>query len=213
MLLDQIILAWKRIKERIMESIMVVLGLGFGIAIVATVLGIILSFRGKMDEQDNSPWKREIRVAAQEHSWNFSGDAITKIGSAEGTPVDFTMDYMESIKELCPSIDYAFFRFGNQHEVTGNGTEGDLSWWKKTHRSNAVTNSYLEFNNLEISEGDLFSETDFEDGSHVVILGGHLAELLFKDQSPLGKVLTYGDLSYTVTTPSCPYFYYDNLSF
>jgi len=57
----------------------------------------------------------------------------------------------------------------------------------------AVTQEYLQIEDLQINEGRFFNESESTSGSPVIVLGHEIAQNLFGDSNPLGKeVRLYG---------------------
>jgi putative ABC transport system permease protein len=57
----------------------------------------------------------------------------------------------------------------------------------------AVTHEYLQIEDLQISEGRFFNESESASGSPVIVMGHEIAQNLFGDSNPLGKeVRLYG---------------------
>lgn len=198
MILDQTLLALKRIKERLQESIMVILGLGFGIAVVSVVLCILTDFNKMISSEADSEWRRNIYVFPKEFG-ETTNSVVTKIGNIDSPEIDFSLEYMESIKEFCPTIKYAYQRFwielikGSDEEFSENN-----SWWEGDMNAYGISEDFLPYLKMEINVGSNFTQEDYNNGNNVIILGGNLAKLLFNDDNPIGKSLYYNELEYKI---------------
>lgn len=62
----------------------------------------------------------------------------------------------------------------------------------------AVTENYEEVRSFEIEEGRYFSQYEESSGKNVIILGAVIAERLFGDTDPIGKVITISNFKVTV---------------
>lgn len=62
----------------------------------------------------------------------------------------------------------------------------------------AVTENYEDVRSFEIEEGRYFSKYEESSGKNVIILGAVLAERLFGEADPLGKVITISNFKVTV---------------
>lgn len=199
MLLDQIHLALKRIKDRLQESIMVILGLGFGIAVVTTVLCILSDFNSLISNQSDSEWMRNIYVYPKEYSNSSNNSSIQKIGNRESPKINFTLDYLNDIKKICPTIDYAYFRLWINMEPDSNEEFSEnTSWWQGEMGAMGITEDYLPFIKMNVGKGSNFSADDYENGRNVLIIGGNLAKKLFHDKNPVGLSLNYNNMEYKV---------------
>ncbi|QEN05094.1 FtsX-like permease family protein [Thiospirochaeta perfilievii] len=198
MLLDQLILAKNRIKDRLQESLMVIIGLGFGIAVVSIVITVVYNFNNMINQESESEWYRNIFVIPSEYMYN-NDSSIQKIGNLDSPKINFSMGYMEEIKKFCPTIDFAFYRLwinlepSNFEEYSEN-----RPWWESSLSGIGISEDYLKFLGMEIDKGSFFSQEDFENGSNVIIIGGNLAHKLFPNGNGLGKVLSYNNLDYTI---------------
>lgn len=195
MLLDIIGLSLKKIKNRLLESIVVIISLAFGLAVVSTVLGLIISFNRDIKENVNEHWQRQIYIAPSEDGGNEDIDVLKKMGTVDmGEPIQFTRENMDEIKEFCPSIDYAFIH--SWFVLDEEATE-ELNWWEKGN-SIGADHEYINFTKMELEEGYLFTQDDIDNGNNVLVLGGNLKKILFKDSDPVGEKLTFNDVEYTV---------------
>ncbi len=178
---------------------MVILGLGFGIAVVSTVLCIITDFNTMMAGHADSEWRRNIYVFPKEYS-NSEGSAVTKVGIMDSEKINFTMDYMNSIKQICPTIDYAFFQGWMPLESNSSDEFSENnSWWEGNLSGNGVSEDFLSFLKMDIQKGSNFASDDYENSNNVVILGGNIAKKLFIDENPVNQTLYYNDTEYIVT--------------
>lgn len=197
MLLDQLYFASKRIKERFLESLMVVLGLGLGIGIVTAIFAATISFNKEINDNTSRPWLRQLRIMPASHMW--SDEPIYKIGQKDSQDIFFELSELEEVKQLCSSIDYGFIQFWLSFNTSPEGEfSGDTSWWERSIQGNGVSNDFFPFNKLELSKGTLFSQEDFDNSNRVMVIGENIAQKLFKDREPIGQKLTYEDITYTV---------------
>lgn len=196
MLLDIIQLSFKKIKNRILESIVVIISLAFGLAIVSTVMGLIISFNQDMEDNKNDVWRRQISLSPSKYDgYNEDDQILKKLGSIDmGEPIHFTREKMDEIQTFCPSVDYVFIH--NWFRLNDNAPE-DVDWWVPG-LSIGCENVYFDFAGLELETGSLFTQDDIDNANNVVVLGGNLKKVLFKDEDAIGKQLTFNDVEYTV---------------
>ncbi len=205
MFTDLIGLAFKRMKGRMVESIVVIISLGFGLAIVSTVIGIIITFNTQISEVSDNPWQRRIYVYPAAYQDAGYDNTVTKIGSKEVLEkISFFESDIRLFKESCPSVDYTIIEewveliepIFDESDAGGDTQSGN--WWEVNPASNGINEDYLDFFGFEIESGTMFSEDDYENSHNVIILGGTIKQLLFADIDPVGEVLTYDDLDYTI---------------
>lgn len=61
-----------------------------------------------------------------------------------------------------------------------------------------VTPSYFPLRSWDVSEGDIFSDSDLRSNARVAVLGQATAKQLFGDESPIGKVVRIRNMPFTV---------------
>lgn len=200
MLLDLFKLAILRVKNRLLESIIVILSLGFGLAIVSTVISMMVTFNSEFVDINDSPFKRNIEVLPIE--WGMDEmTAVQKIGTLDALDrVYFTQADIDLFKESCPSIKYAIIDewvelVPDSYELS---PDESINWWEVSPAARGINHDYFNFHNIDIEEGSLFSEDDYTNGNNVIILGGNIKTLLFQDKNPVGEVVTYDNTDYRI---------------
>lgn len=194
MLLDLILLALKRVKNRMVESVVVIISLAFGLAIVSTIISIMISFNQEMSEVSDHPWKRRIWIGPAEWGGSEFETSLRKVGQADQLErYLFNQEELNLIKESCPSIDYSMIQ-----NWVGENDEEAVNWWENDFSQNGVNQDWFDFNRLGIASGSFFSEEDYEMGNSVVILGGNLKTLKYGEEDPVGQIITIEDQDYTI---------------
>lgn len=199
MLLDIFYFAFKRIRERLFESIMVILGLGFGIAIVSIITSLLIDYNRKIKDELFMPDYRTISINSLFDEYNRSKEPVKKVNINEDEIQMFTMKDLEEIKAMCPTVDYTMIQYRSDLIPTGTTrTEGKSNWWEESIFGWGISEDYIPFHNFKLKEGSLFSPSDYQNNREVIILGGNIAKLIFKNESPIGKVLNFNNIEYSV---------------
>ncbi|MBK5192810.1 MAG: ABC transporter permease [Flavobacteriaceae bacterium] len=101
---------------------------------------------------------------------------------------DMSYDEYQYLKRNLPNTEAASFSMNVPRE--------SIKFEEKTTANvdiAAVTQEYLQIEDLQISEGRFFNESESTSGSPVIVLGHEIAQNLFGDSNPLGKeVRLYG---------------------
>ncbi|MBN2617469.1 MAG: ABC transporter permease [Spirochaetales bacterium] len=198
MLLDLIGISFKRLKNRMVESVVVILSLAFGLAVVSTIISVIFAFGDSLNDVQDNPWRRVINVYPAEFEGADYGETIKKIGNKnliEG--VEFSLEDIERVKESCPSIDYAYIE--DWMSLYDQEVEDENeNWWETSPAAFGVNNDWFLFNKKELEGGTFFSTEDYINGNNVVVLGNNIKNLLFAQENPIGKDILFGDKSFKV---------------
>ena len=189
---DLIYISFRFIRIRFMESLMVILGLALGVAIVSSLFSLVSAYNREMKEKTNTPHQREIRVESK------GGEAppppematpVTKINNLSNSnqreQILFTINDIVKIKRECPAIAYGYVEYGVRFSVGDNfslTTRGGV----RIHdfECKMVSPEYFSANNLEVAFGSFFTESDIHEANPVIILGSTLAKKLFPQKKP-----------------------------
>ena len=105
--LDTLIITFRHIKGRLLESLMVVIGIALGVGIITSVLALIQAYNTDMGERLNRARLREIQIRAQMDDYDWT-TAMLNIGTSETAEITFTLEDLERAKIECPDVDYGF---------------------------------------------------------------------------------------------------------
>lgn len=201
--IDRLFIAFRYIKDRFLESFMVVLGLGLGIGIIAGVTGLIQSYFDETGNEDN-PWMTIIRVESKVNSWDWMVP-IWKVGEESMPDVQFSIDDILDVRETCPDVAFAWIDlWDNLHpgesweDFYDEGENYSDAWWENEIYGNGVSLEAIEVNNLRVIEGVSLTEQDIEQENPVLIMGNYLAENLYKEESPIGETIRLNGIDFTI---------------
>lgn len=183
-------LALKTLKLNLSRSILTIIGITVGIAMVVIVLsagaglkGIIL---GQVSGFGNNWVEIEVKIpdtgrnSQQNNSGQVQGVVIKTLTDAD----------MQAIKKL-PNIKNAY---------AGLTSQAVISYADQTFRPTifGVSPSYPDINKGDIENGRFFSEEENKGAAQEVVLGHELAQNLFGDNDPIEKLVRVDKENYQV---------------
>ncbi|MCG8515583.1 MAG: ABC transporter permease [Halanaerobiales bacterium] len=181
-LCDIIFWAIRQIKTRLIESLLIVLGIGLGIAVVCSVLGLYNTFQQVSAEAEQL--YRQFSVRSIEDAYNLERDrALTLLG-----------EFGEQGEKL-KLADY--FRF-KEADIEGTDYIWSIEKIRDEQHAYMATPDVFPMAKLEIISGDIFRDWELLNQSQVVVLGKKMAEKRFPDEDPIGKQLQLNAGKFTV---------------
>lgn len=205
---DLIRWALRQIRNRLLESILIILGIGLGVAVICGVVGLIEGFDKSREDLLNSGHAQTFQISPAGSGWNPSPLPLTLLGAAEEEPIK--LEYADYLKLQEASIaglelvwiaqTMSFPKSENQeYPDFGDDYEAYRKWANENMLSISVaTPEIFKIGEFTLVKGDLFRPSDLEEKNHVVVLGDEMAEGLYGDADPLGKSFEMEYGTYTV---------------
>jgi len=208
---DLLATAVRRCRARLLESLLIILGIALGVAVVAAFSGLIGTVGKQYSSFAQSIEAREIRIISQSRrqGWSYSSEApAVAISRIDETPYDLSLNDVDLIKSrVSPDVHvYAYEDFHQHLSVKGNlpddgarsastpAGSGDPGAGRPSLRQvNVVasTEDVFPAYNAGFREGIGFSASDVASGNRCMVLGSRLAQRLFGDSSALGKEIIW----------------------
>ena len=185
-------MALDTLRKNKLRSGLTILGITIG---VATVILISSAINGL-----NSNISQFVSALGTNNLWVFRFDPFgRRVSTEELNRKQLTYDDGEAMRSLPhvvavdPALTYQNFELGI----------GNVSLKAGTHKVEntiiyGVTSEVKKTDNVDLMEGRLWTETEEQHNSSVVVLGHDSAEDLFPDGSPLGKDVQCGGDVFTV---------------
>lgn len=181
---------WQEIFDSIwrhkLRTILTAIGVGWGIFTLVLMLGAI-----------------DGLINSFEH--NFSDDAVNSLWIWRGTT---TKDYKGLNKGRRIKFDNQDFAFLNENfseitEMTGRFyLSGDqmLKYGKEAipYSVRGVHPGHKILENSEMIDGRYINDVDLEESRKVIVIGKVIKDELFEEESPIGKEIRSGDITYKV---------------
>ena len=193
-LADLIFWAIRQVKTRLIESLLIVLGIGLGIAVVCSVLGLNDAFQQVSVESEQL--YRQFSVSTLEDAYHLDRikRALTLLGESGERPEKLKLeDYFKFKEAEIEGTQYIwssmlYWTTDNYFPSSEGVPENDHARESNNNLSICrVTPDVFSMAKLEIISGDLFRDSDLLNQSRVAVLGKKIAEKRFPGEDPIGK--------------------------
>ncbi len=191
--LEHIFLAVKRLKARPFESLLMVIGVGLGTAVICGALSLLLGYMDNVKAIQESKYYTHMYISADDKNAFRASSGVVRLGEELPKPAKLKMELISEIKDACPAIEYVFIEdmdfitFGEE-PMDNKGAEDWFARWQEYNlQVMATTSDYFPANELNLQEGSFFTSRDLEEGNRVIVLGVGAAQRLFQDRDPIGR--------------------------
>lgn len=177
------------------RSILTALGIIFGVAAVIAMMAIGNGAQQEILDQIKMVGVNNIVITpvlpqAGEET-NTSEEESATDDSGNGKSKNFspglTLADAESFKKIIPGVKLVSPEVVYKVPVVKSGTQ-------RTAKFSGVTPAFFEVFNLELQKGNMFSESQLENGQPVCIIGPEIRARFFQKESPIGKRIKCGDI-------------------
>lgn len=183
-------LAFKTLKHNLSRSILTIVGITVGIAMVVIVLSAGAGLKGIILGQISSFGDNWINVEVKIPDTGRNSQQNSS-GQAQGVIIKSLVESdMQAITKV-PNIKNAY---------AGITSQAVISYTDQTFHPIifGVSPSYLFINKSKVDTGRFFSDEDNKSVSQVVVLGNEISHNLFGDNDPVGKFVRVDKESYEV---------------
>ncbi|WP_340114556.1 ABC transporter permease [Maribellus mangrovi] len=171
------------------KSFLTALGIIFGVAAVISMLAIGNGAQQEILDQIKMVGVNNIIVSPTETSINEDAD---ESGSADGVQIStkkfskgLTLLDAQAIEEILPTVSKVSPVIDFNYSAILNGKS-------KPVVLEGVTNSYFKLFEIDLSNGDLFTQEQNENGFPVCIIGDNIRKVFFNQEDPIGKNIKCG---------------------
>lgn len=183
-LLGIIRIALKSLTRNKTRTFLTMLGIIIGVAAVIAMLAIGQGAQKIVEDQVNSMGTNVIMVYS-----NFSQSAVRQ---AAGGGNLLTIQDAEAIRDQLDGVLYTSPVYNSWEQ---------LKYESKNWRTGimGVDADYFFIRDMQTSAGELFYRSDVENGAKVCVIGKTVADNLFGDIDPVGKIIRIRNIPFTVT--------------
>ena len=200
LLIDQLTWSFRHSKRQFFESLLVVLAIGLGVAVIVTVLTLFLSVNQEYKQIQEQDYFRTFEVLSSEDRMSYGDQApLVLLGEErQREAFSFTISEMEELQAHLPDNMYAFAEnmYGVKSPLLPEEEESEEQSLRSRFMGGrndffltATTANYFQFKNMSLQSGSWFVQDDVDKGNPVVVLSHKLAERLYGDEDPVGKTL------------------------
>ncbi len=165
------------------RTFLTMLGIIIGVAAVITMLAIGQGAKQIVEDQVNSMGTNVVMVYS-----NFNRGNVRQ---AAGDGNLLTVDDVQAMKDELDGVLYAspVYNSWGQLKFEGNNWRGSIM---------GVDSDYFFIREMDISHGELFYGSDVENGAKVCVIGKTVADNLFPDTDPIGKIMRIRNIPFVV---------------
>lgn len=176
-------IALKSLTRNKTRTFLTMLGIIIGVAAVIAMLSIGQGAQKIVEDQVNSMGTNVIMVSS-----NFSQSAVRQ---AAGGGNLLTVEDVTAMREQLEGVLYAspVYNSWGQLKYEGNNWRGSVM---------GVDADYFFIRNMQTENGDLFYSSDVENGAKVCVIGKTVADNLFGDIDPVGKIMRIRNIPFTI---------------
>ncbi|HOH98472.1 MAG TPA: ABC transporter permease [Candidatus Cloacimonadota bacterium] len=177
-------IALKSLTRNKTRTFLTMLGIIIGVAAVITMLAIGQGAKRIVEDQVNSMGTNVIMVSS-----NFSQAGTARQAAGGGNLLE--VDDVEAIRDQVDNVLYA---------STVYNTWGQLKYEGNNWRTGimGVDADYFFIRDMRTSQGELFHNSDVENGAKVCVIGKTVADNLFGDVDPVDKIIRIRNIPFTV---------------
>ncbi len=176
-------IALKSLARNKTRTFLTMLGIIIGVAAVITMLAIGQGAKKIVEDQVNSMGTNVIMVYS-----NFSQSSVRQ--AAGGGNLLDTKD-VEAMRNQLDGVLYAtpVYNTWGQLKFEGNNWRTGIM---------GVDADFFFIRDMKVSSGELFYPTDVENGAKVCVIGKTVADNLFADVDPVGKIIRICNIPFTI---------------
>jgi putative ABC transport system permease protein len=188
--LDSLRIAAHGLTANALRSALTVLGLMIGVGAVIMLIAVGNGSSQQVQERIESLGTNTLTVL----SGGFGPGGRSRLGTSSRS-TDLTTADVEALKDKTNSPDI------KEVAAVVNASGQTASYQGSTYSPQQIqgtTPNYLKIRNIEVAQGEAFTNQDEKDHRRVVLLGQTVAESLFGTQNPVGSRIKLGGSSWDV---------------
>ena len=186
----------QQFRARPLQTVLTILALALGVAAVTAIAAFINVSQREQTALTSSLWAREMTMQTRENdiygATEDDGRLIHEVGRLGDEPIMLTEADMERARESAPLVDYAYVTSPvgiDMSNITKDGTD-----------VLAVSKDYLAVNDITVSEGSSFADSDYTERRDVALVSPRLVKLMGLSSDPVGEhvVDAWGSINFEI---------------
>ena len=171
---------WLGLSTHKLRSFLTMLGIIIGVASVISLMSIGRGATADILARISSLGANLVTIRP---------GAVTSGGvrSAGGSAASLTMEDAQAIAEQVPYVALVAPYYSRSLQLIVGTKNLNASVY-------GVTPVYMEINNLQLASGTYFSESEYQGGDAVAVLGANVKTTLFGDVDPIGQQMRMGNI-------------------
>lgn len=175
---------WDVVKCKPSRAILTGVGVAWGVFILTLLMGVGAGFENGVLKLFEGFSKRTTYLFSSETSKEYKG-------TKKGEMVKFKKEDIDVLRRTVPSITLISPEIAQLERITSLKGDGNFD-------VRGVYPDYFSIKILEMEKGRLLNTLDMAKCRKNVIIGRHVASVLFNHENPIGKQLRIKDVSYKV---------------
>ena len=177
-------IALKAIYNNKTRSLLTMLGIIIGIASVIAMSGFGAGTQEQITNQISSMGSNMIMI-------NPGGERRAGQRMDASSMQTLKMEDYNSIRSECPHVTYVSPSVSSSGQLVAGNNNYPAS-------VTGCSPDYLNIRQLEMQEGDMFTEQDVKTSAKVCVIGKTIVENLFPDEEPIGKIIRVNQIPFRV---------------
>lgn len=182
-----IVIGFEAIVANKLKSILTALGIIFGVAAVISMMAIGNGAEQEIMEQIKMVGVNNIIVTPIEVSSDGSQDNGKDQPGAKKFSKGLTIKDMKSIQEIIPTISMVSPVISYHYSAILDGKSKPIVL-------EGVNSNYFTIFNIQLQWGEVFKQTQAEEGQPVCIIGDNIKTAFFNQENPVGKSIKCGQI-------------------
>lgn len=177
-------IALKAIYNNKTRSLLTMLGIIIGIASVIAMLGFGQGTQEQITSEISSMGSNMIMISP-------GGERRAGQRMDASSMQTLKMEDYESIRKNCPHVTYVSPSVSSSGQLVAGNNNYPAS-------VTGCSPDYLQIRQLEMAEGEMFTEQDVKVAAKVCIIGKTIVDNLFPNEDPIGKMIRVNKIPYQV---------------
>ncbi len=169
------------------RSFLTALGIIFGVAAVISMLAIGNGAQQEILEQIKQVGVNNIIVKPVQLEQGNSSEESGEVDESKGFSPGLTLNDAQSIMELLPTIQQYSPVIESDYLASRNGVAMQI-------KLEGVHTNYFNLFNLNLANGELFSDMQMDKATSVCVIGENIRARLFRDVRPIGQEIKVGNV-------------------
>lgn len=200
----------RQIRSRLLESILIMLGVALGVTVICSVVGLIVGYNQEMSKQLSGPQMRTFTMMpSQFGSESSERKPLARLGRTDDKTLALTYQDYEKLRDAKIEGLYAVWLNFWGTDVKPNPTQRpdprestheEMSKWESENLIGyrLVTPEVFRMIGAKLVKGDLIRPDDVVQKRRITVIGEQMAEQYFGSADPIGKEIHLSAGSYTV---------------
>ena len=187
--IENIRVAFVSIKSQVLRSILTALIIAIGITALVGILTAIDALKSSINNQFSTMGANSFSITNKRESnkrrAGKKAAATVNIDYAQASEFKSKFEFPATVSISCRPRGAAVVKYKKKESKPNIPIFG-------------VDENYLVTNGFTLQDGRNFSGSEFNSGAHITIIGSEIADEIFENTNPVGKILLVGNIKFKV---------------